>query len=392
MSRPQNRRRAKSKAKTKTGDNRPKGYDFGGEHHTVYVGSLSFIESLKVANVVGCSYGIAYSEDLGSNLAIVSLVGRDEKALSDAFKEFESWSAGSGTQAVDLTFIFLTKGGYLLGISPRVEALTRRFNADASPLSPIVMSGSWIKPLETRQRPVEDLRSYCEQNLLAPFLFHGSILPSSQTVVGSNPDSLRPIGPRPQLIFRATFADENKVNRDDGSPVAGILAIHRGSQTQRPSRRERPKMPQRQLVPEDFRRRRSAILEKNFPVTLERLRHFGNHRDIITALESAGVHRWQIEQAICNLNLSFSSRNGVLHYTTVQNGHLVRHVTEALTRRFEEADGIDPLDKYLDEQSLRLQIALDAAALLKQSGHTSSESDLGRLQRLLAKFGFLGNS
>ena len=151
-------------------------------------------------------------------------------------------------------------------------------------------------------------------------------------------------------------------------------------------------MPQRQLAPEDFRRRRSDTLEKNFPVTLERLRHFGSHRDIITAMESAGVHRWQIEQAICNLTLSFSSCNGVLHYTTVQKGHLVRHVTEALTRRFEEADGIDPLDKHLDERSLRLQIALDAAALLNQSGHTSSESDPGRLQRLLARFGFLENS
>lgn len=48
-------------------------------------------------------------------------------------------------------------------------------------------------------------------------------------------------------------------------------------------------MPQRRLAPEDFRRRRWDVLERNFPVTLERLRHFGNHRDIITAMESAGV-------------------------------------------------------------------------------------------------------
>ncbi|WP_321477205.1 hypothetical protein [uncultured Paludibaculum sp.] len=385
-------RRTKSKSKTKTADNQPKGYDFGGEHFAVYVGSLSFIESLKAADVVGCAYGIAYSDDLRGEVAAVSLVGKNERALSDAFKEFEDWSTGSGTQAVDLTFIFLTKGGYLVGIGPRVEALTRRFNAAASPLSPIVMSPSWIKSFETRQPPVEDLRSYCERNLVAPFLFHGCVLPSSQDIVRSTPDSLRPIGPRPQLIFRATFADEERVKRDDGSPAAVILAVHGASQNQNSGSRERPKMPQQKLSPEDFRRRRSDVLEMNFPVTLERLRHFGDHSDVITTIETAGIHRWQIEQAICNLTLSFSSCNGILHYTAVRNGHLVRHVTEALTDRFEEANGMDPLDRHLDERSLRLQIALDAAALLNQSGHTSSESDPVRLQHLLAKFGFLENS
>ena len=99
MRRTQNRRRAKPK--TKTAHNQPKGFDFGGERHVVYVGSLSFIESLKAADVVGCAYEIAYFEDLRGEVTIVSLDGRNEKALSEAFKEFDDWSAGSGTQAVE---------------------------------------------------------------------------------------------------------------------------------------------------------------------------------------------------------------------------------------------------------------------------------------------------
>ena len=46
----------------------------------------------------------------------MSLVGTNSEALSKAFTEFKRWATSSDGDAVELTFIFLKEGGYVLSI------------------------------------------------------------------------------------------------------------------------------------------------------------------------------------------------------------------------------------------------------------------------------------
>jgi hypothetical protein len=111
---------------------------------------------------------------------------------------------------------------------------------------------------------------------------------------------------------------------------------------------------------------------------------------MIALFENAGVRRWQLQQAICNLLLSKSLCDGAYHYATVRTGHLASRISAALRERVEEADGKPLFAPAMTSDNVSVQVCLDGAILLKAQGvSVSLDNDLSRIQSALASRGLL---
>lgn len=357
------------------------------------VGSPDFMSALTRADIFACAYGYVYSEALHATVPCVSLVGSDGEGLTEAFREFQRWSDESQTEAVDLNFVFLEEGGYLLGIAPRMESLRRSLGYADFVHEPLFVSGTWIKKLDT-DTSARSFRRYYECRFVAPFMLTAGSHPPSKSPLDADMNLVRSVpGAAQILMFRTTFADEASVG--EGTQPAMMVRTHRARKEKTDSANQKmleTLPPPRSTTPADYFRRRALCLKRHFPVTLERIRKLDAHREAIQALEAIGVRRWQCEQALCNLVLSASMCDGGFHYLRIRQGHLRNSIFQALQGRFEEADGVEAIPPRVSPRLLQDQVELDAASLLKEGGGDPKGLDLDRLQQLLAQRGLLDAS
>ena len=151
----------------------------------------------------------------------------------------------------------------------------------------------------------------------------------------------------------------------------------------RPSAVSKPK----KTLPAEYFRHRLAILERHFPVTIERVRS-GRYLEILTTLNARGVRNWQFEQAACNLLLSASLCNGKRFYPTIAKADLQTRIVNALKDREEKSDTPDLRQFSIHE--ILTQVRLDALQLLHAVGHhPSSSATLNSLQKKLADLNLL---
>lgn len=348
------------------------------------VGSPDFMSALSGAGIFGCSYGEVYSEALHTTVPSVGLVGSNEERLTEAFREFQRWTAESQTEAVDLSFVFLNAGGYLMGISPRQEALRRALGSADPVRDAIFVSGTWIKKFDTAISG-EGFRKYHEGRLIAPFTLSAASHPPSMSALNADINLVKPVPEAPDILkFRATFATET--NAEEHTQAGMILRVHRANQQNTDGSRAKidRNAPSRSNAPADYFRRRALSLRRHFPVTIERIRKLQAHREVILALEVVGIRTWQCEQAICNLLLSASMCNGVFHYSPIRQGHLGNRISEALLNRFEEANGTVTFES-ITPAIVQAQVVLDASSLLAENGATPKNLELDHLQQLLAQ-------
>lgn len=154
----------------------PKGYDFGKSGLAMLVASANFVEYLREAEVVACAYGWNRSSALGHVLPFVSLGAIHEEPLKRAFGEFKRWQEESQTDPVDLTFVLLREGGYLLGISSRSESISRRLGHTSLARERLLVGATYIKKFDTRDPWLQKFREYQEQRIIAPFLFGACVV------------------------------------------------------------------------------------------------------------------------------------------------------------------------------------------------------------------------
>jgi len=347
------------------------------------------MSALSGADIFGCAYGYMYSKELQANVPYIGLVGSNGERLAEAFQEFQRWTSDSQTEAVNLTFVFLEEGGYLIGVGPRQDALRRTLGYADSVRDPMFVSGAWIKKFDTATSAVKSFRKYHEGHLVAPFVFSAGSHPPSKSPLGADMNLIRPVPGAPDIVkFRATFTDE--ANAEEHTEAGMILGVHRASENDDSTVGHR-KHPSRKSAPADYFRRRALSLRRHFPVTVERIRKLHAHSEIIEALGTSGFRAWQCEQAICNLVLSASMCGGVFHYLPIRRGHLGNEISAALQNRFEEADGTVILES-LTPALLQAQVVLDAVSLLAESGANPKRDEPELLQRLLAQRSLLDDS
>jgi hypothetical protein len=380
------------KSKPKRTTARPKGYDFGVKRRAIMVSSPDFMEALSRADVIGTAYGLARSPQFGgAALPHIALIATNADELRRAFLEFQRWSEESGDEAVELTFVFLKGGGYVLGISPRTEFLRRRFGEFDSVLEPIYVTGTWLKYIPTRHPFLDQFREAKQARVIAPFFFSGALHPPTKCDADVKPATVRPLpGVEDILKFHVRFCDEDAITPH--SPEWLVFEAYRALISKAPNSKAPPHGEPPRQTPADWFERRAHVLNRHFPVTLERSRLRKLYHDTFGNLQSEGVRRWQFEQAVCNLVLSNEMCEGAYHYATLRKGRLATDIDAALRNRFEEATGDDELSKHLTVELVRHQIRLDISTLLVDLGYAFRTTDIAALLRFLEQEDMLGGA
>lgn len=316
----------------------------------------------------------------------IAVVGVNREPLIKAFTEFERWAASGDGDAVELTFIFLKDGGYLLCIGREPSRATHDLTGSDRIFSTILFGGSYIKKFDTRHPALEELRKYKRTFLISPFLFGAAALHNvSARAAFNNVDPLDDV--TPLLKFEAEFLDEDAVV--PGTSYHSLLrrTPNSGPPTKNKKRSFLSSLPKPEpQQPGEYFRHRARMLERYFPVTIERIRA-GRYAGMMNVLRSRGIREWQFEQAACNLLLSASLFDGLLFYPNLTAEELTTRVTRALEGREERSDTPE-VSKFSTDQIIA-QVQLDAIALLEAEQKTISSQDLDNLQRKLAQLNLL---
>jgi hypothetical protein len=344
------------------------------------VSDPSFIQLLREAEIVGCAYNYAESSPLGVPMREIAVVGRNKEPLAKAFEVFKRWANTTDGDAVELTFIFLADGGYLLCIQREYTRAIRDLGGGDSFGSPMMMGGIYTKKFDTRHAALEELRKF-KRKLISPFLFGAAaVTPSSGGV--PNLGDVQPIQDlEPLLKFEAEFHDEKEIRPGTSEYLLLRMSQRSGKKSRMPASPSLPR-PKRQ-DPEDYFRQRRRRLERNFPVTIERIRS-ERYSEMVKAIKMQGAKGWQFEQAICNLLLSTSLFSGQLFYRGLgSDDTLTTEIIRALRTREEKSE--TPEATQFSIQDIVTQVRLDAIELLRAAGRTPPQScSLDTVQRQLA--------
>jgi hypothetical protein len=354
------RRRGKEKAKRRP-QARPQvtpdaqGFDYGTGFGTALLGDVEFPSLLGKANVRAVAYGFQWDPEFNVQLPLVSLIAESSEHLAEAFKHFSAWAKGSDGDAVDLSWVFLRNGGYLFGLGPEAGRLQERCLGFHRHVAVRVTTAPlWIKPIDTCGPNTLAFRRYCEV-LGSPFLFGAAScsLPTHALPDATHGDFHPLEGVVPIRKLSATLVDQDDVHA--GSFPWLALQLHRRGKR---LRREPPP-----FDPATFFRDRRTILTAHFPVTLERIRVLASERADLAKLFQ-DFAPWQVEQAICNLLLSYALFERQPHYPGVRSPDLPNVIGQALAQRVEQADGDSSRLRELRPEVIRKQIELDSLALL----------------------------
>lgn len=361
------------------------GYDYGIPPKYLLVSPPEFTQLLSDADTFAVAYGSEPNWKYGS-IPALTLVARHATPLTKAFEEFQRWTDSSDGDSVQLSFLFLNKGGYAIGISPEITRLRTRILGFDRVHEPLYFAATWIKILDTRNPLTDKFRQYC-QRLVSPFTLRAACYRG--VMAGQTPDPLlfeKLPGVKPILKFGANFSDENNVepNTQYSAMLESVRSIGMGKKI-----KHSPRQPTSQLIPAHILETREKMLRKHFPVTLLRLRGIDRFRTYTASLKSKGIASWQINQAICNLLLSFEMTGGHHFFKDVSPKEFIDRLASSLSAHFEEANGIhDQLNK-LNEEMIGQQIILDSIALLKHAGIKPKQAHLPTLLTELTKRGFM---
>lgn len=354
------------------------GYDFGAELHALIVPGPDLTSVLTQAGIIGCAYGLSKVPEIPQPLPLITLVGTDAQQMRLAFNQFHRWASAGGGDAVELTFIFLTNGGYLLGISPEENRSRQRLSGYDRVYSPITVTPLYVKQLDTRQSFLHEFQDY-KQHLISPFLLAAAV---TKATLGPNvtPDSIEDLHDvKPLLKFEATILTEPEVQEH----TLPSLVLHSASKKRVRPPRSRYHQPEGR----DYAKRRQEIIARHFPLTIRRLRATPLPQDIGRESESAQIRSWQVEQAICNLTLSKELCSDLPHYRCIASRkQLIEQVPAALRNRYE---GIETPKRTFSATEVIEQVRLDGLALLRELRQKVKSPTIHRIQRLLAQSGFL---
>lgn len=371
-----------------------RGWDYGVPLHALAVGSFSFVEHLRKADVLGVACGFSVYPQIKNPLPAISLIGRHRQHLISVFKEWNEWAKAIDGDTVELSFVFLRNEGYQLVINPEPQRQILRILGFDAFWQPVTVQASWIKQMDTRQPFLDELRQHVSSGL-GPFLLSAAHY-SGITIApaGVAPETVEPLPEiQPLLKFEARFIDEDKASTDPwGKQMVAARLIGRGQTKKSKKGKKLHKLPKRpsRLSNSEISSGRQQKLKKLFPVTLARIERLPECQKIVSALRKDGIRLWQIEQAICNLCVSLEITGGRPHFLGISQEQWPRLLTDHLAKRYEFADCQEgALVKIALEQIVE-QIILDSEALLKYVGRTPTKRNLESLQKDLAKGNLLG--
>ncbi len=320
------------------------GCDYGVSAYSAVVVDTSFVEVLREANVYGCGYGEQLLKDGGGLGRILWLVGEKEASLRQAFDIFRSWAIGTDDDALSLQIILLDSGGYLLLLGPDPDRAQIRIAGYGSSLRPLIYSATYAKRMDTTSPFVIELQRYVKQ-AISPVMFGAAIAPRQ---LGGEPKLLEDC---PELLLYKIAVYSESEARLNPSLKHFVERVY-GTDRPEDERLKRPEPPSTQAVS----KRRVTMIKNFFPVTRFRVQHEKRFYVLTEGLLAQGVRPWQVEQALCNLQLT-----GDIRANVVQEGG-APPIWTALSSRFEDLQTI-LVEPHLFQ--IKDQLLADAQQLLR---------------------------
>ena len=235
------------------------------------MGPVNFSQKLTEANVIAVAYGSMYADEVHGMIPVLTLVGRNESPLQEAFKEFNAWADASDGDAVELTIVFHGSNGYTIIIGANTEKLIDRVLRYDAIFEPLTFQASWAKPIDTLSDPLKEIRAFLEVGI-RPFKLSAATYSGLTTPRAAMPDLVKPVrGVRDLLKFSARFVNEGSEQEKDWQRIARLAKDRKG----RPKRpKEKPELPDAKSV---FTCRTNR-LKTLFPLTLWRAETCDNIR------------------------------------------------------------------------------------------------------------------
>jgi hypothetical protein len=354
------------------------GFDYGAGFGVLLVGDMEFPRLLTKAGILGVGYGQGHDAGMDTELPLVSLIASSPGPLVEAFDRFAKWARATDGDALEVCWVFLRDGGYLIGLTVEAQGLQYRCTGFARhTVVRVATVPVWVKRMDTCGEETLRFRKY-RQILGTPFLFAGAHCSlRSGDLQGATSGDIRPIpGIQPLRKVNATLVDEADI-APDTLPWVALQTATRGSgaSASPPARTS------------TWSKDRGTVLRAHFPVTLERARILQSESSELAAL--CGKYTpWQVEQAICNVVLSAELFDGLPHYPGVQVERLPDLIGGALAGRFEQADGQRDRLRGISVATVECQIDLDSTFLLAKAGHPTPSTATDH-QGLLLGLGLL---
>jgi hypothetical protein len=270
------------------------GYDYGIPAHALLAVDPTFIDLLYEAKIVGCAYSLIPSQGTDIPMRVFALVAQNEDPARRAFQIFKVWADATDADCVQLEVVILAGGGYLLTVGPEPDRSDIRLAGYGSLFQPITMAHTYVKKLDTVSAGLFDLRDY-KKLPISPVMFTAAVTAAREPTQNMN---LTPISGCPELVkFEFKISEEKDARRNPfmNSLIDGADATSRDQKTKF-SARER-------LEPKQIADRRARMLRQCFPVTLHRIRVTPSLLVLKNTLTSRGIRNWQVDQAICNLQI-----------------------------------------------------------------------------------------
>lgn len=352
----------------------PWGFDYGQSIRVAAIGSIDFNQRLREADIIGVAYGMNYSVDLGSPVPALTLVGRNERPLRQAFEEFAHWAESSDADAADVTLVFLKNCGYRLIICPEPKALIKRTLKYDAVADPISFQVSWIKSIDTVSEPLRQLRTHLERGIRPYILSAATYLGIEKPGVAPAPELVRAVRDIKQLLkFKIRFVDEGAEADKEWQRMA---LLDSDTKTKRKKRASPAHLP----PPESLFTIRINRLKTIFPVTLWRGKNNDAFRDACVAAEQLGLRQWQVQQALCNSVVSHEIGTGLPHFKGIRQSEWPDTLVTKLRQRYEVADGRTELGVPVTPEEIVRQAILDAGTLLRGCGLQPVPSNLEAIQ------------
>lgn len=232
-----------------------RGFDFGFFMRVMSVPDIEFNQALRDAEIIGCAYGFQPIEGTSQPVPCITLIGTNASAFDRAYQCFKRWGCEEDGDVLDVDLLLKTDGSYEIWVGPEINHLLYRTIPQAELFESLAMNMSWIKPIDSTNKMLHEMKSYCKSGL-HPVVISAAIGdPNNRSSLHLAPvQSWKDI-----LKFDLHIIEQSEVPEDP-----------RFALKERSARNHRKNMPQPQkLTPEELCKRRIKAIDTAFPVSKE---------------------------------------------------------------------------------------------------------------------------
>lgn len=366
-----NRHRKKTQTPRVSLEIQDRGFDFGFQMRIMAKSDFEFNQALREAGVIGCAYGFHPIEGLSQHVPSITLIGTNISAFERAYQCFVRWGCEEDGDVLDVDLLLRSDGSYCIWIGPEINRLLYRTIPQADLFDTMAMHVSWVKPLDSTNEMVHEIKRYCESGL-HPVIISAAIGdPINPTIL-----QLEPVpGWKGILKFGLRVIAQSEAPQDPRfAPMSEQFS----------PKSEKLKS---QPTPKDLCRRRIKTLETAFPVSIERVRRSSLVHEVRRLAGFENVNETQVIQGAINLMISGEMVPGDKHYRQV-TGDVYKTIWNTIISRVELADGAcRPADQ--DPSVVAHQIELDVRETLKRMKVRGLREPFPRLQEIFLREGYI---